>query len=394
MSATPILDRELTLPPPAIPSRRAQVLVVFGIFVIAAVLSGAILGSRAAMPSARESLSAMFPELFAKDLNPAMLARLALIALATVVATVAVHEIGHMIAGLLAGFRFDSLRVGPFTVHRGCRFSFERSLGNWFGGAATVVPVSTDRLLTGAMVLVCGGPAASIVSGCAVLLFPAKSLAGWAFGIASLLGGLGDLVPFRFRSVVSDGARIRMLLWDRPQGERWLALLRLGAELASGTPPDLLPQVYLEKAIAFRDASPDTVTAHAIAYSTAFYTHKDDEAGRLLETCLHYSGFVAPAMRETLMSNAAVFQGRRRQREDLAQQWLHAIPMNTSSNWLRTRAEVAILEARGDLAASLSKLEGYDREVRALPQGAAREALMRGIQQWRSELTAADGSTA
>ena len=140
-----------------------------------------------------------------------------------------------------------------------------------------------------ALALVCAGPAASILSGCAVLLLPTKGSAAWLFAIGSLIGGLADLVPWRTPTVVSDGARIWMLLKRRARGERWLALLRLGADVADGVPPESLPADYLSKAIAVCDRSADTVTAHAIAYSAAFHQHRDLEAGHLLETCLKFS---------------------------------------------------------------------------------------------------------
>jgi hypothetical protein len=78
--------------------------------------------------------------------------------------------------------------------------------------AGLLIGVGTGFLAGITAVLVCAGPAASIVSGCAALLLPSKGLAVWSFGLASVVGGLADLVPFRARSIVSDGARIWMLL--------------------------------------------------------------------------------------------------------------------------------------------------------------------------------------
>ena len=66
----------------------------------------------------------------------------------------------------------------------------------------------------------------------------------------------------------------------------------------------------LAKAVGVQDESIDTVTAHAIAYSAAFHQRKDDEAGQMLETSLMYSRHAVPAMRQALMSDAAVFQAR------------------------------------------------------------------------------------
>ncbi len=91
-----------------------------------------------------------------------------------------------------------------------------------------------------------------------------------------------------------------------------------------------MPQEFLAKATAMHDESVDTATAHAIAYIRAFYERDDCEAARVLEVGLEYSGWAAPIMREALMSDAAVFQARRRKRIDLAEQWLADIPRKQS----------------------------------------------------------------
>ena len=181
-----------------------------------------------------------------------------------------------------------------------------------------------------------------------------------------------------------------MLLRHRGQGERWLALLRLGADLVDGIPPESLPADYLSKAIAVHDHSADAMTAHLIAYSAAFCRHQDVEAGLLLETCLRLSSAVVPTVREALMSDAAVFQGRRRNRPDLADQWLAEIPATMSrSLLLRSRAEAAVLEARGDIEGTARKLDEYEKAIGALPDETQRALLLRGLRRWRSELLGA-----
>src|SRR5262249_53413039 len=148
--------------------------------------------------------------------------------------------------------------------------------------------------------------------------------------------------------------RLWMLLRDRARGERWLALMRLVADARNGVLPESLPANLLAKATATRDHSTDTVVAHAFAYSAAFHQHHDAEAGQALEICLRYAPDGGLAMREGLISDAAVFQARRRRRPDLAEQWLATLPIPTQFPWLRPRAEAAILEARADVAGALS----------------------------------------
>src|SRR5262245_9947003 len=227
--------------------------------------------------------------------------------------------------------------------------------------------------------MVFAGPAANLLTGCAVLLLPfPKGFFPWLFVVASIGAGVAELVlPLRGATFVFDGRRVWMLLRDRARGDRWLALMRLVADARAGVLPEAMPAALLARATAVRDDSADTVTAHAFAYSAAFHQHKDGEAAEWLEACLAHSGHAPPVVREALMSDAAVFQARRRKRADLADQWLAAMPERTQHRWFRSRAEAAILEAKGDAAGALEKLAEVEAAIRTLPENAQRETLLR-----------------
>jgi hypothetical protein len=300
---------------------------------------------------------------------------------------VAVHELGHVVVGLCVGFRLRSLRVGPFVLIPPSRVSFYRGPGAMINGSAELTPVETDQLRLRGMAMILGGPAANLLSAMAVLLLPVPITAFSAIFIAlSIVNGVNDLFPLESRLGISDGRRIWMLLRQRERGERWLALLRLGDELNDGVLPESLSDDCLAKAIAIRDDSADTVTAHAIAYSAAFHRHKDREAGQLLETSLAYSSYALPVVREALMSDAAVFQARRRKRADLAERWLDKIPVTTKNAWFRTRAEAAILEAQGNVHGAVGKLAEVEVTMLRFPKMAQRETLLQLLQRWKSEL--------
>src|SRR5262245_48919041 len=222
--------------------------------------------------------------------------------------------------------------------------------------------------------MVFAGPAANLLTGCAVLLLPfPKGFFPWLFVVASIGAGVAELVlPLRGATFVFDGRRLWMLLRDRPRGERWLALMRLIADSRAGVLPESMPAALLAKATAVRDDSADTVTAHAFAFSAAFHQDKDGEAAERLETCLAHSGHAPPVVREALMRDAAVFQARRRQRADLADQWLAAMPARTQHQWFRSRAEAAILEAKGDVVGALDRLTEIEAAIRTSPESAQR----------------------
>jgi len=308
-------------------------------------------------------------------------------ALAAFYLMLAVHELGHVAAGLCVGFRLRSLRVGPLLFSRPFRVSLYRGPGAVVNGVAELMPVVTDNFTRRGAAMVLGGPVANFLTAMVVLLlaFPITVFSG-LFIACSIANGVNDLFPFESRLGVSDGRRIGMLLWQPERGERWLALLHLGGQIADGVLPESLSADFLAKAIVVRDASADTVKAYALAFSAAFHQHKDREAGQNIETCLAYSGHATPALREALKSDAAVYLARRRKRADLAGQWLAEIPVNAAYAWFRSRAEAAILEAEGDVEGALKKLAETEASLRALPKNAQRETLLRLLLRWKSEL--------
>jgi hypothetical protein len=299
---------------------------------------------------------------------------------------VAIHETAHALVGVAAGFRFNSLRIGRLQFDRPFRISLYKGRRTGSGGWASLFPLKQDKLVWRAIAMLLAGPGSNLLSIAGLLALPyAKGGFSALFIYISALLGIMNLIPFRSRSVYTDGGRILMLLQNRARGERWLAMLKLIEEMRTG-PPEKMTQEFIAKAIAIEDNSPDTVTAHAIAYAAAFWQHKDDEAARLLETCLRHSNLSAPSQRHGLAVDAAVFQARRRKRADLAEGWLAELPARIEYPWLRPRAEAAILEAQGDVAGACKKLDEVEKLISASPNQAIREMSLRGVQRWRAEL--------
>jgi hypothetical protein len=300
----------------------------------------------------------------------------------------AIHEVGHLVVGVCVGFRCSSMFLGPLQFSAPFRVSLNPDPRSWWHGGVTLVPGNPDKFRARAVAMVFAGPAANLLTGCAVLLPPLpKGFFSWLFILASIGAGVAELLlPLRGATFVFDGRRIWMLLRDRARGERWLALMRLIADARAGVLPESMPAALIAKAIAVRDDSADTVTAHAFAYSAAFHQHKDGKAAEWLETCLAHFGQAPAVVREALMSDAAVFQARRRKRADLADQWLAAMPARTQHRWFRLRAEAAILEAKGDTAGALEKLTEVEAVIRTLPESAQRGTLLRLLERWRTEL--------
>jgi hypothetical protein len=384
-SPTPILDRLAPVPPPDKRATRRKVILgsvagaAAGVAIDVAVWQSPFLWQRIAVP--------FFQWLDMPWTGPRLLS-LALSLLAAVVAALCIHEAGHVVAGLSTGFRFLSVRVGPLVLERPSRISWYWGPGALTSGLASMSAARRDRLRLRAAVYVLGGPAANLLSGgLALALLPALSLPSGLFLTASAVALLLAAIPYQSRIGLTDGGRLWLLWRDRAPCRRWLALMKLQAESREGVLTEARWAKYLAEAVAVRDPTPETVLAHAFAYSAALHKRRDREAGEHLETCLRYLSYAPPVQREGVISDAAVYLARRRKRADLAAQWL--ADLRTAANpRMRLRAEAAVLEARGDTAGALRKLDEYEASLLALPKGnQQREMLLRTLPGWRSELS-------
>jgi hypothetical protein len=299
---------------------------------------------------------------------------------------VVIHEIGHLICGLSAGFRLIYIRFGPLRIRPPFHFSFKREPRTGASGAVHMIPVRSENLRSRAILFVLGGPLANLLTG-TIILFLKLDGPVVIFALLSIIIGIGNLVPFRRLVTTSDGKRILMLLRNKVQGERWLSILQLAAELQSGVDPENLSPDFLAKVKAIKDESPDTAAGYIFAYSAAWYGNNVDETAKLLETCLEYAQFSTPVICEVLKSSAAVFQARKKKRVDLAEGWLSEIPEKTSIPNLRLYGESAILEAQGDLEGAVKKLDEIETTIISSIRDAQQRAVsQRSLQRWRREL--------
>jgi hypothetical protein len=301
-------------------------------------------------------------------------------------AVVIVHEIGHLVCGLCVGFRLMSVRFGPVRISPPFRVSVKFEPKTGASGFVSMIPGKSENLRSRAVIFILGGPIANLLAGFFILFLKVGGPLASVFATLSIFVGAANLVPFRRLALISDGKRMLMLLKNAGQGERLLAILQLAAELRSGIEPENLSRDFIAKATAVKDESPDTAAGYAFAYAAAWYKDAPDKAAQLLETCLEYSQFSAPIMQQVLRCDAAIFQARKRNRVDLAEQWLSEIPQKTLFPGQRLRAESAILEAQGNIEGALKKLDEVETTLMTIHDSYQRTVYLRFLQRWKREL--------
>lgn len=169
------------------------------------------------------------------------------------------HEVGHLAGGMLQGFRFELLVVGPLKIARDpttdrVTIGFNRQL-ELAGGIAASSPRSGERLISRLQWMVLGGPLASallaLVGFVAWRVEPVAPWSGFALFTAAiaLLTGIATMVPMQNGSFLSDGKRFLQLRGNDARAHRDAAILlrmvrdRTGVPLADEPASSITPML-------------------------------------------------------------------------------------------------------------------------------------------------------
>ena len=290
---------------------------------------------------------------------------------------IALHEAGHVAAGLLCGFRFFLYVVGPLRIEAegdGLKFSLNRAPILW-GGVAVCLPQSYGPELKRQMgIFVAGGPLASLVG--AIALIPAFLLGGvhptatlflLTFGILSPLIGLVTLVPVTSSGFVNDGARLKMLLFDQPEGRRWMALSTI-ASLCMAQRPREWPEPMVELMGDGLDSDPGSVHACWLRHMWHLDRGEMDPAKMWLDRGLARVDLMPKPMQPGLHLAAALFYALPGYDLAVARKHLELGRMPGIHNKNEIHApSAAVLSAEGNKAAALKELELAFKALKSQP---------------------------
>jgi len=390
-TSTPILD---VLRP--LPLRQRDRLSTGGYFLIS---SAIILGV-----SEMYALRSFADSIAASQSGPVFWMAFLLLPCLAFVAAMAAHEAGHLLVGRMAGFEPVRIRLGSF--------SFATSFANQGGrqklrgeeilslGLAVVKPKSKEHLQRRLLYLFLGGPLANLLAPLVLealfYLLPMPWGAGYSvisfsvhvFSIVALLFGIASLVPdINASGNFSDGARIVMLLKNDLRAARWLAIIELQLALNAGEHPRRWDETLVNRAVAVKDDSLDTVVANWLAYLWAAGHQELTAATKYLESALAVMGSSPGSLRDRLFLEAAVFQAWYRHSASKARFWVSQIGNAKSLTPLQNlRMEIALLWSEGRPFVAWEKLGEYLQQMRELPPSSIRDLAEKGVLEWKGQM--------
>jgi hypothetical protein len=287
---------------------------------------------------------------------------------------IAVHELGHVFAGLLMDFEFRSITVGPLMWEKEqgrIKFKWNKNI-NTAGGIALCLPKGSHNLARRFAFFAAGGPLSSIIlaitgfvinryifnvdtdSGAAVLIIEwfVKEIA-----LLSAVIGLVTLIPMHTGGFSSDGARIINLLKGGDRSRFELLILKIFGAATSGVRPALynMDDLNEAQALAVKLKAPFGVYIHSFFHQAAFDKADFDTAEMYLKQYIENADAVPDGVRGMVWLDAAFFYAY--VRKDLTQA-LHYFnqfkpaAMIPKAQVSATEAAIAILQNEWDTASS------------------------------------------
>lgn len=302
---------------------------------------------------------------FDLDFASGLLLLLALIPLLYL--AVAFHEGGHLLAGAIRGFRPCLFIVGPLKLERqGGRWRVGRNrVLPGFGGLAAGIPEHTERLRQRMLMLIAGGPAASLLTGLAALAAlyslrtpgPRVTLVGTdatayilllVFCLVSLGIGCIALVPGRAHGYSTDGSQILRFMKETPEVEAEVALVALSTTSMAGKRPRDWDPSLVAQTLKVPADSPRGPLARLLAHTHALDRGDIEPARHHLVDALAHREHVMKMARPAILLAAAEFAALHDHDAASARRWFDEAGEGAMIG-VHTRlfAEAAVLHAEG-----------------------------------------------
>jgi hypothetical protein len=158
-----------------------------------------------------------------------------LIIIISLFAVLGFHELGHLIAGLVQGFRFELFVVGPLGIKREndkINFFLNKNIAH-YGGLAATIPKEDDPENSKKLAIIClAGPIASLILAIIlVIIYYSFEFQHSKILLIAALTSLGiflvTTIPNKTGTFFTDRKRYQRLTSDGKEKEVELAVLRI-----------------------------------------------------------------------------------------------------------------------------------------------------------------------
>jgi len=280
----------------------------------------------------------------------------ALLLLPALYAAIAIHEVGHLVAGAIVGMPPGALVIGGIVIFKSgtrwiVQFNYRQLLG---GGFAKVLPPKGDFRPVRFAWMVAGGPIAGFLLMFACLLgLELYGRGTWAwigtlFWVALLIT-IAPLIPISAGLNKSDGARLWLLLKRPEQSRSWMAVLRVQTEEMRGTVPREWDAALVKEMLLAEPSAREYPYIQLLAFYRCTDQNNEQMALEHLENALATSDRCGKRLSQYLFLEAGAASAQWRGNVAQARAWLKRAgkvqkPLSTDG----ALAAIAICEKRYD----------------------------------------------
>jgi hypothetical protein len=195
-----------------------------------------------------------------------------------------------------------------------------------------------------------------------------------------------SLVPMQ-SGLLSDGARIEMLIRSLDRSRRWLSILAIGLASNSGIRAKDWRRTTVQRATSVHDNSMDTFTGNWLAYLSENDRKDAGPAADHLERCLEFAPRLPIPLRDLVAQEAAVFSAWFRNDVSLADRWLRQVKKPLLMQRLvRLRLDVALRCVHQDYTAAALIWEEGLTFIEHATSGNSRQRLKESWLEWWEEI--------
>ena len=223
---------------------------------IGALLLGTLIGLICVIPfivlGTEESFSTVVNKIFGHDALP-LLAKAAMTIILICVACflqLIIHEGGHLVAGLLTGYRFVSFRVlNWLLIRKGGRLQWRNFVLAGTGGQCLLAPPDKPLEQIDTRWYNAGGVLANVITAVlAIVLMYTVDMPLWMHALMFLMAFIGvsfallNGIPMKVGGVANDGLNLFQMEKDRPAKLSFCNILDVNARCQEGEPYAEMPE--------------------------------------------------------------------------------------------------------------------------------------------------------
>ncbi|HEX8219007.1 MAG TPA: M50 family metallopeptidase [Chloroflexia bacterium] len=277
-----------------------------------------------------------------------------------------VHEVGHLVAGWLVGFRFVMVTVGRLKLRAtdgGLRLALTDKT-DVQSGSALMVPTTLHNLRARWLAMTLGGMAGNLLLGAFFFGWLVLDPGGlWGYlplstGLSFVLG-LMNLLPLKVNGYNSDGAHLQVLLGGGARAERFCYLTMITGASRLGQRPRDWDRAWVEGILQPADGTLDEVLANHVAFYWAMDVGQLQWADTYMSRTINLIDSVPPQLQPALYADAAFFRAYCFKDVAWARYFLGKVGTDTVRRFrhmhLRARSAVLAVEGKAEEAREVAR---------------------------------------